>query len=118
MYPEDVLGFFSEAFPEEWEKFQKRYPRHSEEALLDAVDRRAGQARHVDVLRHGFKDRGASVRLAQFRPDHALNPDVTRRYGLNRLAGGAGGDVQPAWRAGAVGSGAVPERGSDGDAWS
>ena len=25
------------------------------------------------------------VRLAQFRPDHALNPDVTRRYGLNRL---------------------------------
>ena len=49
LYPEDVVGFFSEAFPDEWEKFQKRYPQDSEKALLDSVARELGKRGTLDV---------------------------------------------------------------------
>src|SRR5690606_33164759 len=39
----------------------------------------------LHVLRKGFKAQGAEVRLAQFRPDNNLNPDLWAAYGQNIL---------------------------------
>ena len=85
LYPDDVISFFSGAFPTEWERFKKHYPQDSETAFLKSVARQLGKEGTLSVLRHGFKDRGARVRLAQFKPDHNLNEDILRRYELNRL---------------------------------
>lgn len=97
LYPEDVLGFVKETQPEAWEKFSKQYPKDPETALLDAVARQLGKADPngtakelrkygtLGVLRHPIKDRGAQIRMCQFKPDHDLNPETLMRYGANRL---------------------------------
>ncbi|MEC5129544.1 type I restriction endonuclease [Verrucomicrobiales bacterium BCK34] len=97
LYPEDVIGFVKETQPEAWEKLSKQYPKDPEKALLDAVARQLGKADPngtakelrkygtLGVLRHPIKDRGAQIRMCQFKPDHDLNPETLMRYGANRL---------------------------------
>ena len=80
-----MVAFYCEAFPDEWAAYGARYPKDTEGALLKSVARGLDKDGALSVLRHGFKDRGARVRLAQFRPDHGLNPDILARYELNRL---------------------------------
>ena len=97
LYPEDVIGFVKDTQPEAWEKLSKQYPKDPEKALLDAVSRQLGKADPggtakelrkygtLGVLRHPIKDRGAQIRMCQFKPDHDLNPETLMRYGANRL---------------------------------
>lgn len=85
LYPEDALGFFQEAYPDQWAKFAKHYPQDTETKFLDNLARQLQQRGTLDVLRHGYKDRGARIRLCQFRPEHGMNPDTLHRYEANRL---------------------------------
>lgn len=39
----------------------------------------------IDVLRRGVEDTGVKIRLAFFKPGHALTPNLTALYGENRL---------------------------------
>ena len=97
LYPEDVIAFVSNTQPESWEKFTKLHPQDPEKALLDLVTR---QLERVDpsastkdmrkygtlgVLRHPIKDRGVTLQLCQFKPDHDLNPATLAAYAGNRL---------------------------------
>lgn len=97
VYPEDVTGYVKDTQPEAWEKFCKIHPQDPEKALLDLVTRQLEKAdpnatakdlrRYgtLGVLRHPVKDRGVSLRLCQFKPDHALNPETLAAYAGNRL---------------------------------
>lgn len=85
LYSEDALGFFREAYPAQWEKFAKHYPQDTETKFLDSLARALDNQGTLDVLRRGYKDRGARIRLCQFRPDHGMNPDTLARYAANRL---------------------------------
>ena len=64
----------------------------------------------LDVLRHGVKDRGVTIRLAYFRPSHTLADGALDLYQANRLT------VARQFRYSAAGSrevrrpGAVPQR--------
>lgn len=97
LFPEDVIGYVKETQPEAWEKFTKLHPKDPEEALLTCVAR---QLERVDpnasskemrkygtlgVLRHPIKDRGVTIRMCQFKPDHDLNPNTQAAYAANRL---------------------------------
>jgi type I restriction enzyme, R subunit len=97
LFPEDVIGYVQETQPEAWEKFTKLHPKDSKEALLTCVAR---QLERVDpnasskemrkygtlgVLRHPIKDRGVTIRMCQFKPDHDLNPNTQAAYAANRL---------------------------------
>ena len=97
LFPEDVTGYVKETQPEAWEKFCKHHPQAPEEALLALV---ASQLEKADpnatskdmrkygtlgVLRHPLKDRGVTLRMCQFKPDHGLNPATLAAYGANRL---------------------------------
>jgi type I restriction enzyme R subunit len=97
LYPEDVIGYVKDTQSEAWEKFSKLHPQATEEALLALVAR---QLEKVDpnasskdmrkygtlgALRHPIKDRGVTLRLCQFKPDHDLNPETLAAYGANRL---------------------------------
>ena len=97
LYPEDVVGYVKDTQPDAWEKFSKLHPQATEEALLALVAR---QLEKVDpnasskdmrkygtlgALRHPIKDRGVTLRLCQFKPDHSLNPETLAAYGANRL---------------------------------
>jgi type I restriction enzyme R subunit len=97
LYPEDVTGYVKDTQPEAWEKFCKIHPQAPEEALLALVTRQLEKADPnatakdlrkygtLGVLRHPIKDRGVTLRLCQFKPDHALNPETLAAYAANRL---------------------------------
>jgi len=97
LYPEDVVGYVKDTQPEAWEKFTKIHPQGPEEALLALVTQQLEKADPnatakdlrkygtLGVLRHAIKDRGVTLRLCQFKPDHALNPETLAAYSANRL---------------------------------
>jgi type I restriction enzyme, R subunit len=39
LYPEDLIGYFQEAYPERWEKFREFHPHDPEQSLIKAVAR-------------------------------------------------------------------------------
>lgn len=85
VYPEDLIGYLREAWPERWEKFCKANPQNPEKVLIQKVARELEKKGTLDVLRHGFKVPGVKIDLCSFKPDHGMNPDTERRYKANRL---------------------------------
>lgn len=85
LYAEDVVAFFREAHPDQWQRFCKHNSREPEKRLLDVVARELDKRGTLHVLRHGFKVPGARVRLCAFKPDHGMNADARKRYDANRL---------------------------------
>ena len=85
LYPEDVVGYFKDAWPERWEKFCKLNPGEPEAAFVDKVTQQLEKNGTLNVLRHGFKLPGVQVELCGFKPDHDMNPETLTRYRANRL---------------------------------
>ena len=85
LYPEDLIGYFQEAWPDRWEKFCKGNPQNPGKVLIQKTVRELEKKGTLDVLRHGFKVPGVKVDLCSFKPDHGMNPDTERRYSANRL---------------------------------
>jgi len=85
LYPEDLLAYFQEAWPERWEKYCKNNPQKPEETFLKAVVRELDKHGSLEVLRHGFKVPGVKIDLCSFKPDHGMNPESLARYQANRL---------------------------------
>lgn len=85
VYPEDLAGYFQEAYPERRDKFAKTHPKAPETALIKAVVRQLERVGTLEVLRHGFKMPGNKVELCSFKPDHDMNPDAQALYQANRL---------------------------------
>lgn len=85
LYPEDLLAYIRETQPEAIEKLTKFYQDSTEQMILRRAAEQMDKHGSLHVLRHGFKDRGAKIRLCTFRPDHGLNPETLARYEKNRL---------------------------------
>lgn len=85
LYPEDLIGYFKDAWPERWEKFCKSNPQNTEKVFVQKTVRELERKGTLDVLRHGFKVPGVKIDLCSFKPDHGMNPDTERRYTANRL---------------------------------
>lgn len=87
LYPEDVVGYQQDAWPERWEKFCQNNPANPERELVRVVTRELTRRDKgtLHALRHGFKVPGTKIDLCSFKPDHGMNPDTERRYGANRL---------------------------------
>lgn len=97
LYTEDCLAFVKKTQPQEWEKYEKLYPKDPEGAFLDKLTAQLSKAdpnatdKHMrtfgtlGVLRHELRDRSCSFKLCQFKPDHSLNPDTLAAYEENIL---------------------------------
>ena len=85
LYPEDLLSYLKETQPEAIDKLTKFYHDKTDAMILKRAAEQMDKHGALHVLRHGFKDRGAKIRLCQFKPDHGLNPDTLARYAANRL---------------------------------
>jgi type I restriction enzyme R subunit len=101
LYEADLLDFVKASQPDEWTRYQGIYPLDTERHFLERVTQQLGKtnaqggASHTNkelrtfgtlgVLRHELRDRGCRFKLAQFKPDHDLNPDILARYRANRL---------------------------------
>ena len=89
LFPADVLAWVQETQPKAWETLLKNHGLQAEATLLsrlrDQIDQ--GGRGTLDVLRHGIELLGLKtpLKLAEFKPALAINPDILARYAANRL---------------------------------
>lgn len=92
LYTEDCLAFVKNTQPKTWEKYQKLYPSDPAKAFITRVATQLGKVDPhatskelrkygtLGVLRHEVRDKSASFKLCQFKPEHGLNPETQAMY--------------------------------------
>ena len=97
LYPTDCLDYVKTTQPKIWEKYKKLYPKNPEQAFIDklasqlskadphASDKNLRTFGTLGVLRHALRDKSASFKLCQFKPEHGLNPETQAMYAGNIL---------------------------------
>lgn len=87
IYPRDVLAWVQETQPKAWETLVKNHGAQAEETLMSRLRDQIDQRGTLDVLRHGIELLGLKqpLKLAEFKPALAINPDIMARYAANRL---------------------------------
>lgn len=83
----DVLAWVQETQPEAWETLVKNHGTGAEATLLKRLREVLNQSGTIHVLRTGIDLLGLRkpVKMAEFRPALAMNPDILQRYEANRL---------------------------------
>jgi hypothetical protein len=87
LFPADVLAWVQATQPKAWETLTKNHGAKAAETLLDPLRAQLDQRGTLDVLRHGVELLGLKqpLKLAEFKPALAINPDILARYAANRL---------------------------------
>ena len=87
IFPADVLAWVQATQPQAWEILAKNHGDKAGETLLARLRDQLDQRGTLDVLRHGIELLGLNqpLKLAQFKPALAINPDILSRYAANRL---------------------------------
>ncbi len=87
LFPADVLAWVQQTQPDAWEVLTKNHGEAAGATLLGRLRDSLDQSGTLEVLRQGFDVLGlrSKVKMAQFKPALAMNPDIMRRYNDNRL---------------------------------
>lgn len=87
LVPADVIAWVEATQPKEWQTLTKNHGSKANETLLKRLRDQLNQRGTLDVLRNGIELLGLKepLKLAQFKPSLAMNPDVIARYHANRL---------------------------------
>ena len=87
LFPADVLAWVQATQPKAWETLTKNHGAQAGEVLLARLRDQLDQRGTLDVLRHGIELLGLKrpLKLAEFKPALAINPDILARYAANRL---------------------------------
>ena len=97
LYVPDCLAYVKTTQPVMWDKYRQLYPADPEKAFIDklaaqlakadpqATDKSLRTFGTLGVLRHELRDKSASFKLCQFKPEHGLNPDTLAMYEGNIL---------------------------------
>lgn len=80
-----LIQFIKATQPKEWERYQRNYKDDAEKKLYKRFNEEVEAQGLIHVLRHGINDRGVKLRVAYFRPESTLNPDVIAKYNENIL---------------------------------
>ena len=78
-----LLEFVKKTQEKEWQKFTNQYPSDSEKIFVKHIAKHIDEYGTLDVLRNGFKDRGAKFKLAFFKPVSGRNPEHEKLYRQN-----------------------------------
>ena len=87
LFPADVLAWVQVTQPKAWEILTKNHGGQAGPTLLARLRDQLDQRGVLEVLRHGIELLGLKqpLRLAEFKPALAMNPDILARYAANRL---------------------------------
>ncbi|MEX8499738.1 type I restriction endonuclease subunit R [Leptothrix ochracea] len=87
LYPADVLGWIQDTQPQAWAALEKMHGPAAGAMVLERLRKALDAQGTLAVLRVGFEITGAKgpLKLAQFRPALAMNPELQARYQANRL---------------------------------
>ena len=87
LFPADVLAWVQATQPDAWKILEKNHGATAGETLLARLRDQLDQRGTLDVLRHGIELLGLRqpLKLAEFKPALAINPDILARHAANRL---------------------------------
>ena len=87
LYAADVLAWVQVSQPKAWETLSKNHGAAADAMLLDRLRKQLDERGTLEVLRVGIEMLGlkAPLKLAQFKPALAMNPDLQVLYAANRL---------------------------------
>src|SRR5262245_43673107 len=85
IFPEVALNFIRTTQGKHWEKLEALHGTKKDERIRSDLCKRMDLNGSLGTLRHGFKCYGRTLRIAFFKPAHALNPELEKRYKANRL---------------------------------
>ena len=87
LFPADVLAWVQETQPDAWDALTKTQGKSAGPMLLKRLRDSLNQSGTLNVLRQGFDVLGvkSKVKMAQFKPALAMNPDIMQRHAANRL---------------------------------
>ena len=87
LFPSDVTAWVQKTDPDAWQTLTKNHGVAAETTLLKRLRDGLNQSGTLHVLRNGFDVLGLRkpLRMAQFKPALAMNPDIMQRYAANRL---------------------------------
>jgi type I restriction enzyme R subunit len=87
LYPADVLAWVQATQPDAWKDLTKKHGANATEVLLARLRDVLDQRGTLEVLRRGVELLGLKhpIKLAEFKPALAINPDILARYAANRL---------------------------------
>ena len=79
------IEFIKNSQPKQWERFVKIYDTQAEKQVIDRFSREVKQTSLLNVLRHGFTDRGIKFRAVFWKPETSLNETSKAQYEANIL---------------------------------
>ena len=87
LFPADALAWVQATQPKAWETLAKNHGSKAGDTLLDRLRAQIDQRGTLDVLRNGIELLGLKqpLKLAEFKPALAINPDILARYAESRL---------------------------------
>jgi type I restriction enzyme, R subunit len=87
LFQADVLAWVQETQPDIWDSLTKTQGKSAGPMLLKRLRDSLNQSGTLNVLRQGFDVLGvkSKVKMAQFKPALAMNPDIMQRHAANRL---------------------------------
>jgi type I restriction enzyme R subunit len=85
IFPAEALDFIRATQGKVWEKLEAMHGEQTGARVLESLCKWLDTHGTLATLRHGFKCFGRTLRVAFFRPAHALNPELEARYQANRL---------------------------------
>lgn len=80
-----VVAFLQETQPKEWKKLKEIHGEDIETKIIQRLFKELELRGTLDVLRNGITDHGVTFRMAYFKSETSLNPEIIRLYNLNRL---------------------------------
>ncbi|MEV4831060.1 type I restriction endonuclease [Micromonospora sp. NPDC049257] len=84
----ELFAFVGDTQPEEWARllaYHGNDPDVAQRGFTQYLARQLDERGPLDVLRRGVKDKGVLIRLAYFKPAHAITDDALTLYRANRL---------------------------------
>lgn len=80
-----LIEFIEATQPKQWKRYLRNYQGEAEKKLYKRFNEEVEMHGLLHVLRKGINDRGVKLRIAYFKPESTLNPDVIDRYNKNLL---------------------------------
>lgn len=77
------IGFIKKSQQKQWERFVKIYDAMAEKQLIERFSREVKQTSLLNVMRHGFTDRGIKFRAVFWKPETTLNETSRLQYDAN-----------------------------------
>lgn len=80
-----LISFIKTTQPKKWERYCTVYGVSAEDSFIKRFSKEVKDKGLLQVLRHGFKDRGILFKVCFFKPDSSRNEDTIELYNQNIL---------------------------------